>query len=49
MGGAGNLSLTDTLGNTVVFAVVAGQTIAASITRVNATSTTATGLVGYLA
>lgn len=45
VGGAGNLSLTDQSGNTVVFAVTAGQTVHFGPLRVNATGTTATGIV----
>lgn len=48
--GAGTLTIVGADGNSVPYpAVVAGLTIAMAITKVMATGTTATGLVGYKA
>lgn len=47
VGGAGNIVLVDTEDNAVTFVgVLAGQILPCSVKRVNATSTTATSLVG---
>lgn len=48
-GVAGNVSVTDALGVTTTLAMQAGQTITGQITKVNATLTTASGLVGLVA
>jgi hypothetical protein len=48
IGGAGNVSVTDSLGTTTVIAAIAGQTIPGTIVRVNSTSTTATTIVGLV-
>ena len=46
VGGAGNVSVVDLTGvTTVLLAAFAGETLQAQVTRVNATGTTATGLV----
>lgn len=49
VGGAGTVSVADSLGNTTSLTVVAGQTINARLVQVKATGTTATGLVGLKA
>jgi hypothetical protein len=46
VGGAGNLVAVLPNGQTVTFAVIAGQVLPIRVRRVNATLTTATGLVG---
>jgi hypothetical protein len=46
VGGAGAVSVVDSLGATTTVTAVAGQTINARIVQVRATGTTATGLVG---
>lgn len=48
IGGAGNVSVTDSNNVTTTIAAVAGQTIMGSIIRVNSTSTTATTIVGLV-
>jgi len=48
VGGTGDVKVDDALGNTVTFkAVPVGTTITCRITRVYATLTTATNLVGF--
>lgn len=49
VGGAGTVSLVDSLGGTTSVSAVAGQTIACRIVQVKASGTTATGLVGLKA
>jgi hypothetical protein len=49
VGGAGTVSVVDSLGNTTSLTVIAGQTIRARIVQVKATGTSATGLVGLKA
>lgn len=48
-GGAGNVTCLDKDGTSAVYAVIAGTTIYTSITKVMATGTTATLLVGLIA
>ena len=47
VGGAGNVSVVDSLGATTVIAAIAGQTIPGRIVLVTATGTTATRMVGW--
>ena len=49
VGGAGTVSLVDSLGGTTAVTALAGQTIACRIVQVKASGTTATGLVGLRA
>lgn len=46
IGGAGNVVVKDAKGNTTTLAVVAGQQFYGRIVQVQATGTTATGIVG---
>jgi hypothetical protein len=46
VGGAGNLQVVNGAGVVTTFAVIAGQVLPIRARRINATSTTATGLVG---
>lgn len=43
---AGNVVITDTQGNTVTWPALAGVVYRISVTRIKATSTTATGIIG---
>lgn len=43
---AGNISITDRAGTTVVLTVLAGVVYNISVQRINSTSTTATGITG---
>lgn len=45
--GAGNISITDKYGTTIVYAVPANFILPFRPLRVNSTSTTATGIVGW--
>lgn len=49
VGGAGVVSVTDSLGVTTSITAIAGQRIMGIIRRVNATNTTATLIVGLVA
>lgn len=49
VGGAGTVTVVDSLGNTTTITAVAGQTICCRIIQVKSSGTTATGLVGYQA
>jgi hypothetical protein len=49
VGGAGNVTVVDALGQTVTFySVPAGQFIALQINKIKATGTTATNIVGFV-
>lgn len=46
VGVSGNVSVTDASGNTVTIACIAGHLYRIHVMRINATGTTATGIVG---
>jgi hypothetical protein len=49
VGGAGAVTVVDSLGNATAITCVAGQTVACRIVQVKATGTTATAIVGFKA